>query len=55
MSALRAKAPRYLGCAKNIIDPARHFIFWKSASLNPSVKSCLDFANRGFIREKINY
>ncbi|AUB43384.1 hypothetical protein COO91_09559 (plasmid) [Nostoc flagelliforme CCNUN1] len=29
MSALRAKAPRYIGCAKNIIDPAGHFIFWK--------------------------
>ncbi|AUB37978.1 hypothetical protein COO91_03932 [Nostoc flagelliforme CCNUN1] len=27
--ALRAKAPRYIGCAKNIIDTAGHFIFWK--------------------------
>src|SRR6478752_3536898 len=26
--ALRAKAPRYLGCAKNIIDTAGHFISW---------------------------
>lgn len=49
--AFKAKAPKYLGCAKNIIDPAGHFISWISLNKVSRLLTVKDNALIGVLTE----